>query len=613
MADCSEGLTNRPSELAAEPKIEYERRLHDREAAALRHESLSNRLSSARGVVFLAGLALAIASASSLGVPAWTVAIPLVIFVALVIIHAGVADRWKRAKAATEYYRDGLKRLDDEWVGVGAAGERYADPLHVYSGDLDLFGDGSLFQLLSCARTRLGEDTLAKWLSAPADAETLKSRRDCVQELRDHLDLRERLALLDAEVHDDLNQNLLRAWAGETPRPLSPGYRIAALVMSAVSVTMVLGWLFYGEPISISWVLISALPLGVFTFLFRKQMNDLAETVQRAGSGLAILSQVLELYESEEFKTPALKRLRDRLEPDGVHPSRHIRRLNKLIQSLNNSLQNQFFAPIGFLLALPLHLIHAIESWRARVGPKIPEWLAAIGELEAVTSLSGYAYEHPNDPFAEITDEGVPCFEAVELGHPLIPNDQCIRNDVSLGLELQLILVSGSNMSGKSTLLRTIGANVVLALAGAPVRAKSLRISPLQLGTAMRIQDSLQDGKSLFYAVISRVKSVVELAGQKLPLLFLLDEILQGTNSHDRRVGAEGIIRKLVADNAVGLVTTHDLALTKIVESFGSKAINCHFQDKLENGKMTFDYRIRPGVVERSNALELMRMMGLDV
>jgi DNA mismatch repair ATPase MutS len=200
-----------------------------------------------------------------------------------------------------------------------------------------------------------------------------------------------------------------------------------------------------------------------------------------------------------------------------------------------------------------------------------------------------------------------------QLGHPLLPNSACVRNDVRLGEDLRLILVSGSNMSGKSTLLRTIGTNVVLALSGAPVCAESLRLSPMQVGTAMRIQDSLQDGKSLFYSVVSRLKMVVDLSHEDRPLLFLLDEILQGTNSHDRRVGAEGVIRKLVEVGTLGLVTTHDLALTEIVDSLNGQAKNCHFEDQLINGKMTFDYTIRPGVVQKSNALELMRLLGLDV
>jgi len=211
-----------------------------------------------------------------------------------------------------------------------------------------------------------------------------------------------------------------------------------------------------------------------------------------------------------------------------------------------------------------------------------------------------------------VTDDA-PSFDAVEIGHPLIAADQCVRNNISLGPESQLIVVSGSNMSGKSTMLRTIGVNMVLALAGAPVHAKSLRLSSMQLGTSMRVSDSLQDGKSLFYAVISRLKSIVDLTGGEKPLLFLLDEILQGTNSHDRRIGAEGVIRCLLERGAIGVVTTHDLALTKITEQLSSPARNAHFEDRIVDGKMQFDYKMREGVVERSNALELMRLMGLEV
>ena len=233
-----------------------------------------------------------------------------------------------------------------------------------------------------------------------------------------------------------------------------------------------------------------------------------------------------------------------------------------------------------------------------------------MGQFEAVSSLSGYAFEHPADPFAEVIPSGL-VFVATGLGHPLIPDDRCVRNDIRFGREPRLVMVSGSNMSGKSTLLRTIGSNVVLALAGAPVRATTMKISPVILATSIRVHDSLLEGSSLFYAVISRLKGIVERTGGTIPLMFLIDEILPGTNSHDRRVGAEGIIRRLLDRGAFGLVTTHDLALTDIVGQLGSIALNVHFEDRLEAGRMTFDYQLRPGVVRRSNALELMRLIGL--
>ncbi|MGA2434212.1 MAG: DNA mismatch repair protein MutS, partial [Bryobacteraceae bacterium] len=209
--------------------------------------------------------------------------------------------------------------------------------------------------------------------------------------------------------------------------------------------------------------------------------------------------------------------------------------------------------------------------------------------------------------------ESGPLFEGVGIAHPLLPESRAVRNDVNLGGGLRVMIVSGSNMSGKSTLLRTVGINIVLAMAGAPVRARSLRLSPLAAGASIRTLDSLQGGTSRFYAEIKRLHAVVELTAGPLPLLFLLDELLHGTNSHDRLIGGEAVVRTLVERGAVGLVTTHDLALSGMVESLGERAANVHFEDQLRDGHIAFDYHLRPGIVQKSNALELMRSVGLDV
>lgn len=594
----------------ATPHAEYSRRLDERRSVVDRAARSDGRFSLARGVVFLAGVGLLIAALAGGLVSPWWLPLPAAAFVVLVLMHRRVVDRLERARRAVAYYHSNLDRLEDRWTEFPTTGQRYADPNHLYSGDLDVFGRGSLFQLLSTARTRLGEDKLAEWLSSTADRETVVSRQSALRELRDRLDLRENLALLDADVREHFDQNRLLQWSQEAPQPVSRGRRAVAVLLGATAVAALAAWIFLGTgPSPFVVVLIVE---ALFTFTFRKQIKHLAKTADEAGSGLAILSQVLALIESERFTATLLARLRARLDTEGLAPSRRIEQLHGLIQNLNNSLQNQFFAPIAFVLCLPIHFVHAVEKWRERVGTHIPEWLESVGEFEALSALAGYAYEHPSDAFPVVVEAG-PCFDGEQVGHPLIPDAQCVRNDLALGDALQLMLVSGSNMSGKSTLLRTIGTNVVLALVGAPARAKRLRLSTLNIGTAMRVNDSLLDGKSLFYASLSRLKEVVELSDAERPLLFLLDEILQGTNSHDRRVGAEGIIRSLVGRGAIGLVTTHDLALTKIAESLGSRAKNVHFEDRLVDGRMSFDYRLRPGVVERSNALELMRLMGLQV
>jgi DNA mismatch repair ATPase MutS len=235
-----------------------------------------------------------------------------------------------------------------------------------------------------------------------------------------------------------------------------------------------------------------------------------------------------------------------------------------------------------------------------------------VGEIEALCALAGYSYERPRDPFPDIVD-GEPRFEATGLTHPLLPERRSVRNDVNLGPGTRLLVVSGSNMSGKSTLLRSIGINVVMALAGAPVRALALTLSPLALGASIRVTDSLQGGISRFYSEITRLRQIVDLTGGPAPLLFLLDELLQGTNSHDRRIGAEAVVRGLLGRGAIGLLTTHDLALAHIADLLAPKAANVHFEDHIEGGRIAFDYILRPGIVQRSNALELMRSVGLEV
>ena len=596
------------SDRVADPATEYRSRQNAWQSVADAFARRDARFSSVRGILFLGGLGLSYFAIDG-SLSGWWVAVTAVVLVGVAVLHDLTVRRMRRARAAVAHYQTGLKRLDHDWQSSGVTGERYQEVSHPYSGDLDIFGRGSLFHLLCMSRTRLGEDTLARWLTSAGDIETIRRRQGAVRELTDNLDLREELALLTAECHDALDQNGLQRWATQQARPINPTVRKVAFGFGGVALVLLVAWLFGAVPFSfLLGLIVLELP---FLYVYREQIASISATVDEVGSGLAILSQVLEVLERQQFRDEFLQEIHGRLSVEHLQPSQQIARLHAHIRRLNNSMRSQFFAPFAVLFCLHVHVIHAIERWREVVGPHIDEWLRSVGDLEALSSLAGYAFEQPGSTFPELTD-GL-TFDAQGLGHPLLPVDQSVCNDFSIGDELRLVLVSGSNMSGKSTLLRTIGTNVVLALAGAPVRATHLRLSPVQLGSAMRISDSLQDGKSLFYAVIGRLKAVVELAGRELPLFFLLDEILQGTNSHDRRVGADGVIRSLINSGAIGLVTTHDLALTDIVESFGTRARNVHFEDHLEDGKMTFDYRLREGVVQKSNALELMRMMGLDV
>ena len=356
---------------------------------------------------------------------------------------------------------------------------------------------------------------------------------------------------------------------------------------------------------------------GGLALALRPRVAPILQVADAPVEALARTSTLLACLERERFVSPLLVRLAGELVSTGAPPSAELARLRTLVDRRDQR-RNQFFAPIAAALFWGTHVAIALEAWRALCGPRLDVWIAVSAEIEALAALAGFAYEHPEALFPEIVDgpdiDAVsPCFEARGLGHPLIAPDRCVRNDLRLGQAPQALVVSGSNMSGKSTFLRTVGCNTVLALAGAPVCAESLRLSPLRIAASIRIVDSLAEGQSHFMAEILRLRQVVEVSRGRPPALFLLDEILHGTNSHDRRIGAEAVIRGLVGNGALGLVTTHDLALTQIVPASAGRLANVHFEDHLEDGAMRFDYRVKQGVVTKSNAVELMRSVGLDV
>jgi len=594
---------------STDPHAEYSERLRRRREAEAHWRRLDRRISNLRLAVFatIAVVAWFAFAAETLSI-AWA-ALPIAIFVALLPIHDRVIRSRERAGEAVVHYERGLARLEHRWLGNGEPGEVFRDPRHPFAEDLDLFGRGSLFELLCTARTRAGEQTLASWLREPADPNTIRARQAAVEELRRSIDLREDLALLASEVRVGLRPEALRAWGTAEPIPLSSAHRIAAPVLVSFTLAAILVGLLSSIGL-IPALFALSVQIG-YALVLRSRVRRVVDTVDAPGRDLKLFSALLARLERERFQAPLLVELRAALDTQGVPPSRRIASLHRRIELLD-ARRNQLFLPIALLLLWTTQLALAIERWRSVCGPSLGRWIDAAGEFEALCALAGYAYEHPGHPFPEIT-EGEPHFEARALGHPLIPPAVCVPNDIRLGGELRVLVVSGSNMSGKSTLLRAMGTNAVLAHAGAPVCATHLRLSPLAIGASICVRDSLQEGTSHFYAEITRMRQVMALAESPVSTLFLLDEIFHGTNSHDRGIGAEAVVRGLVERGALGLVTTHDLALARIADTLAPRAANVHFEDHLEEGKIAFDYRLRPGVVEKSNALELMRAVGLPV
>ena len=599
------------------PIEEYASRQRDRETAAAARERIHIHLGNAKVAIFVGAL---IYAAAMLGSLSSTVLSALaVLFVVLSIWHEFVMRALARARAAVAYYADGAARLRDRWMRDEPSGERFRDRNHPYADDLDVFGPRSLFQLVSSCRTPIGEERLASWLLHPSPIPEIRERQARVAALRTHLDLRERIAVVNAGRRRTIHAERLIAWSEQSPSlpPIRPVIVGMALLFVAVLFNYLNGGM--GLPLAI----VPVVNLALLGWL-GKRANAIVESLSAAteSAALDLFSNVIGEIERESFTEPAIVALAQRLKGvDGnVAASRGVARLAR-ISDWADSRHNVFLRLSEIPLLFTLQLAYAAEAWRRQHGAELRSWVDAVGEMEALLSLSGFSYERPSYPFPEIVEDSPPVFDATEVAHPLLPAASAISNSLLLGTpgpqpqapSPRILIVSGSNMSGKSTLMRTVGMNAVLALAGAPVRAERLRLTPLAIGTCLRHTDSLQEQRSGFYTEALRIRLICDWLDGPLPVLFLFDELLSGTNSKDRRIAAEGVVRTMLSRRAIGMVTTHDLSLTEIASIFPGDVKNVHLQDTVENGQMSFDYKLREGVITHSNALELMRMIGLQV
>jgi MutS domain V/MutS domain III len=587
------------------PSEQYSERLGKRQHLLFRFDRLHERLGVARLAAAAACLVVGWLCIARGSPPAWLL-LSGSGFVALVLYHQHIRGLRGTAQRAVAFYRAGLERLQGHRRHGASTGEQYSDPHHLYAADLDLFGKQSLYEQLNTARTPMGEHALAGWLLAPADLETIRERQTCVAELRGRLDLREDLAVLGELSRIVLEPHAIATWL-DAPNALSyRGLRAAAFALAGLAGAGAVVWGVWG--ISSPFLTVLVLEAGL-NYVLRNRVQQCLSGIEHAYEDIRLLAALLRRIEAESFEASELRALRLELSSHSRTASVTLSKLATIVNFVE-ARRNPFLTPLMLPLMYTIHSALAAERWRELHGRAVAAWLRVLGEVEALESIAGHSFERPEDPFPEFVD-GPASFRAVGLGHPLIAVQTRVRNDVELSGETRILLVSGSNMSGKSTLLRSVGMNTVLAMAGAPVCAARLQLTPLQVGASIRVNDSLYEGSSRFYAEITRLRQLFEPG--KLPLLFLLDELLQGTNSTDRRIGAQGVLRALVVRGAIGLVSTHDLALADDPDLRRGALKNVHFQDELLAGKLSFDFRLRDGVVTKSNGIELMRAIGLDV
>jgi hypothetical protein len=594
----------------AEPKAEYEKRLEKYLNVIAEKDRVHLRVGYAKLAVIASGMLLLWSVLANHLPPAFWLIVPIAAYLLLTILHGRVLRAKARANTAADFYRKGIARIEDRWAGGGQTGERFRDTNHVYAEDLDLFGPGCLFELLSTARLPMGESRLANWLCEGSEIGAILERQKLLVELKERLDLREDLAVTGEDLRARLNPESLIDWAeGKSILPEEAWRVIAASLAIAAG-----AGLFYYLETATLWPLLSVMAVeAVVLAWLRRKAHTVIEGVDCNAEGLLLFSEILERLECEPLVSPRLREFAAELKGENEPASQAIRKFARIVYWIDASdgvLAKM--AELPFLYSVQIGM--AAEAWRRRWGAKLRRWAELTGEMEALLSLATYSYEHPSDPFPEFVGakEGLGFFDGEELGHPLIAAEKSVRNSVRLDAQTRVLLVSGSNMSGKSTLLRVVGINTVLAMAGAPIRAKRLQLTPLKIGTRIRSTDSLQEGRSSFYTEILHIRKVFEAANGVVPMVFLFDELLEGTNSKDRRIGAEGLIQGLLKRRAIGIVTTHDLALTEIAATVGNVLRNMHLEDQVVDGKMRFDYKLREGVVEKSNALELMRLIGLD-
>ena len=635
-----------------DPAAAYDARKAELSSRGAALDARERTMSLLRGVTFLGGIALVVfaitRSSTNLGIAA---GVTFVAFFTAVVAHAILITRKAEIDRRIALVTAGLARIRDEYQDFPERGDRFSPEQHPYSKDLDIFGQRSLFQLLSTAETAAGRAALASWLLAGASAKVVAERQAAVRELAKRPDLREDLAVLAHEARAKLPPDALFAW-GEAKSAFDDGagavkLALATRFLAPITVTLaVLGWTLGAAmgPFRHAWTvplvvqLLVALRVGVMTERALAAASSREEPLGR-------FAPVFARIESTTFDAPLLERCRAALltSKDGAaSASAAMSRLQTILGFADLRHAGIVHLIVNLFTLWDLWCAVAIEKWRARHGKRIRGWIEALSTLEALSSLATFAHEHPDYAYPAVS-EGAPRFAATRLAHPLLPRSRRVANSVAFGTSPavgetsgvrtaddldetsgvraprdldaapQALLVTGSNMSGKSTMLRAVGTNAVLALAGAPVCAADLAMSVLDVRTSMRITDSLEQGVSHFYAELSRLKEITVAADAGGPVLFLLDEILHGTNSRERQIGAKAVVKHLLARGAIGAVSSHDLGLATLEDETGGTVKNAHFEEHVEDGKMAFDYRLKPGVVTTTNALRLMRVVGLPV
>ena len=538
-----------------------------------------------------------------------TIAIAILGYLVLLKRHAKVRFDLKLAQTREQINLSEVKRMDNDLKGF-EGGKKYYNAAHPYHEDLDIFGKHSLFQLINRTSTFLGEKTLAKWLGAGAHVEEINERQVSIQELAPNLDFRQDFeAFGKANTDTDVDHQPLLDWLKEDISLKNIGfYKIVLAVLPLAMISTIilssLDLMQTGVPVLIGIVNVIILG-GVFA-----KVQEVSKRTEEGYKSLNAMRYQIQMIEKTDFSSPKLQRLKSTISNDKAKASQTIKSLTLILDNLQNRI-NVFYVVLDLLLLLDIFWYIKIVNWKNENSADIKAWFETIGEIDALSSVAGFTYSNPDFNFPFISNNHFD-IEAVGLGHPLIKGGSRITNNFEFQGQGGICLITGSNMSGKSTFLRTVGVNCILGLMGAPVCATRMTVSPLNVFTSMRSQDDLEENVSSFYAELKRLKQLLASINDDIPVLFMIDEVLKGTNSKDRHKGALALIKQLNSAYAFGFVSTHDIELGTITNELkGVK--NYSFNSEIIGDEIKFDYTLTPGICKSFNATKLMQKMGIDI
>lgn len=528
----------------------------------------------------------------------------------LVKIHNRFFIRKEWLETQARIIQEELQALSGDYSSF-EDGKEYVNPEHPYSFDLDIFGRRSLFQSINRTCTFFGKDRLAKWLQNHLHEKvSIEKRQEMVREISEHTLFREQFRVAGLVHHGQSSDaEKIQAWSQSPAQYLHAGWVKAFIwgvpvINSLLLITSLIGWTSFSCP-GLSFGIFLVLSFGII-----KRATYIQETYGKQLKSLNGYARLIALAKTEDWKSAGMQELMERFNLNGQSPVQALQQLSKELDRLDLR-NNQFlYVLLEGSIFFQLQEIVRIERWKVRYGQYISEWLETVGELDALCSLGTFAYNHPQYTYPELTEKPF-CFLATQMGHPLMPVSQCVKNDATIPSRPFFLIITGANMAGKSTYLRTIGVNYLLACVGAPVCCEKLKLHPNQLITSLRTSDSLSDNESYFFAELKRLKRIIDLLNQGQQLFIILDEILKGTNSMDKQKGSFDLIRQFMQMKANGIIATHDLLLGSLIKQFPEEIRNYCFEADIKENELTFSYKLREGVAQNMNACFLMKKMGI--